>query len=149
MSHTSATKQVRVVHRDALDGNTPQTPGLVRDVAFDRPQPGRGPSVAFRTPSKPGAATGAPPSRGPGDRPLHHQRYGPVPVGDGWSTWPRRAPGDFVFVPSHVIHQEINASAEFRDGSGLCALRVDPVVVNLPELDDYMERRRSSTRAPG
>ena len=39
MSDASARKQVRVVHRDALDGDTPQTPGLVRDVAFDARNP--------------------------------------------------------------------------------------------------------------
>ena len=36
---TSTHRQVRVVHSDALDGNTPQTLGMIRDVAFDARNP--------------------------------------------------------------------------------------------------------------
>jgi uncharacterized RmlC-like cupin family protein len=45
-----------------------------------------------------------------------------------------------VFVPAHVVHQEINASAEFETVWAVVRSGVNPVVVNLPELDRYAER---------
>ena len=47
--------------------------------------------------------------------------------------------GDFVFIPSHLIHQEINASREEPTSWVVVRSHPDPVVVNLPELADYAE----------
>jgi uncharacterized RmlC-like cupin family protein len=139
MSDASDRKQVRVVHRDALDGNTPQTPGLVRDVAFDARNPDAAHLSAFRSTVKPGAATGA----------HHHGDQETVLYvisgtarfrwGDRLEHAAEAGPGDFVFVPAHVVHQEINASAERETVWAVVRSGVDPVVVNLPELDRYAE----------
>ena len=140
MSDISAGKQIRVVHRDALDGNTPQTPGLIRDVAFDARNPGAAHLSAFRSTVKPGAATGA----------HHHGQQETVLYvisgaarfrwGDRLEHVAEAGPGDFVFVPAHVVHQEINASAELETVWVVVRSGVDPVVVNLPQLNGYVER---------
>jgi uncharacterized RmlC-like cupin family protein len=139
MSDISASKQIRVAHRDALDGNTPQTPGLIRDVAFDARNPGAAHLSAVRSTVKPGAVTGA----------HHHGEQETVLYvisgtarfrwGDRLEHVAEAGPGDFVFVPAHVVHQEINASAEFETVWAVVRSGVDPVVVNLPELDGYIE----------
>lgn len=140
MSDMSASKQIRVVHRDALDANTPQTPGLIRDVAFDARNPDAAHLSAFRSTVKPGAATGA----------HHHGDQETVLYvisgaarfrwGDRLEHVAEAGPGDFVFVPAHIVHQEINASAEFETVWAVVRSGVNPVVVNLPELDGYIER---------
>ena len=132
--------QVRVVRRDALDGHTPQTAGMIRDVAFDARNPDAAHLSAFRSTVEPGAATGA----------HHHgdqETVLYVVSGSARFHWGERlehtaeaGPGDFVFVPAHLIHQEVNASAEWRTVWVVVRSGVDPVVVNLPELDRYIER---------
>ena len=46
-------------------------------------------------------------------------------------------PGDFVFIPAHTVHQEINASAEQPTVWVVTRSNPDPIVVNLPELDKF------------
>jgi uncharacterized RmlC-like cupin family protein len=137
--HSSAGRQVRVVHRDALDGHTAQTMGMIRDVAFDAANPDAAHLSAFRSTVEPGAATGA----------HHHGDQETVLYivsGSARFRWGERlehvaeaGPGDFVFVPAHVIHQEVNASAEAQTVWAVVRSGVDPIVVNLPELDRYIE----------
>lgn len=139
MSDVSTAKRVRVVHRDVLGGNTPQTRGLIRDVAFDGRNPDAQYLSAFRSTVEPGAATGA----------HHHGDQETVLYivsgtarfrwGDRLEHAAEAGPGDFVFVPAHVIHQEINASSEDETVWAVVRSGVDPVVVNLPELDQYIE----------
>ena len=50
---------VRVVRRDQFSGNTPQTSGLRREVAFDSRNPDARVLGALLTTVLPGAATGA------------------------------------------------------------------------------------------
>jgi len=47
--------------------------------------------------------------------------------------------GDFVFIPAHTVHQEINASADSPTVWAVTRLGTDPIVVNLPELDKFAE----------
>ncbi|WP_326830068.1 cupin domain-containing protein [Streptosporangium sp. NBC_01810] len=139
MSDIPRSKQVRVVHREALDRNTTQTPGLIREVAFDARNPDAAHLSAFLSTVKPGAATGA----------HHHGEQETVLYvisGTARYRWEDRLEnvaeagrGDFVFVPAHVIHQEINASAEYETVWTVVRSGVDPIVVNLPELDEYIE----------
>ncbi|MGW1797534.1 cupin domain-containing protein [Streptomyces sp. NPDC001984] len=139
MGDTHSDPQVRVAHHDQLDGNTPQTRGLIREVAFDGRTPGSAHLSAFRSNVKPGAATGA----------HHHGDQETVLYiisgaarfrwGDKLENVVEAGPGDFVFVPAHVIHQEINASPEFETVWAVVRSGIDPVVVNLPELDQYIE----------
>lgn len=149
MSDISAGNQVRVMHRDALDSDTPQTPGLIRDAAFDARNPDAVHLSAFRSTVKPGAATGA----------HHHGDQETVLYvisgtarfrwGDRLEHAAEAGPGDFVFVPAHLVHQEINASADFETVWAVVRSGVDPVVVNVPEFDDYSEPAAIEYAAPG
>ena len=59
--------------------------------------------------------------------------------GDKLESVAEAGPGDFVFIPAHLIHQEINASPESETVLAVVRSGVDPIVVNLPELDEYTE----------
>jgi len=121
---------VRVVHAGELDSNTPQTPGMSRAAAITTARAGAEKLWAGTVVIEPEAKTGA-----------HH--HGPVESviyvvsGRARMRWGERlefvaeaGPGDFIFVPPYVPHQEINASGEplacvlVRSGQ-------EPVVVNL------------------
>ena len=101
---------VRVVPGDRLDSNTAQTPGMDRKAAIDFARVGAQKLWAGTVHIHPDAKTGA-----------HH--HGPLEsviyVVKGWARmrWGERleytaeaGPGDFIYVPPFVPHQEINAS---------------------------------------
>jgi uncharacterized RmlC-like cupin family protein len=135
---------VRVVRGDELDPNTPQTPGMTRAAAIDAARAGADKLWAGTVVIEPDARTGA-----------HH--HGPVESviyvvsGRARMRWGERLefvaeaePGDFIFVPPFVPHQEINA----RPAEPLSCVVVrsgqDPVVVNLelPDVEPEPERVR-------
>jgi uncharacterized RmlC-like cupin family protein len=126
---------VRVVRADELDPNTPQTAGMSRAAAITTARAGAEQLWAGTVVIEPGARTGA-----------HH--HGPVESviyvvrGRARMRWGERlefvaeaGPGDFIFVPSYVPHQEINARAEEPLSCVLVRSGQEPVVVNL-ELPD-------------
>ena len=126
---------VRVVHADELDPNTPQTPGMNRAAAIDAARAGAEKLWAGTVVIEPDAKTGA-----------HH--HGPVESviyvvsGRARMRWGERlefvaeaGPGDFIFVPPYVPHQEINAMADDPLSCVLVRSGQEPVVVNL-ELED-------------
>src|SRR3954465_6175240 len=99
---------VRVVHADELDANTPQTPGMNRAAAITTARAGAEKLWAGTVVIHPDAKTGA-----------HH--HGPVESviyvvsGRARMRWGERlefmaeaGPGDFIYVPPFVPHQEIN-----------------------------------------
>ena len=101
---------VRVVKSDQLDPNTAQTPGMNRAAAINRARMGAEKLWAGTVVIHPKAKTGA-----------HH--HGPVESviyvvsGRARMKWGERleftaeaGPGDFIYVPPYVPHQEINAS---------------------------------------
>ena len=122
---------VRIVQGGELDFNTPQTAGMTRAAAINKAKAGAKKLWAGTVTINPNAKTGA-----------HHQGelesviY--VVRGQARMRWGDRlefvaeaGPGDFIFVPPYVPHQEINAC---KDESLECVLvRSDqePVVVNL------------------
>ena len=122
---------VRVVHANQLDINTAQTPGMNRAAAINFARVGAQKLWAGTVHIHPNAKTGA-----------HH--HGPlesviyVVRGKARMRWGEKlefvaeaGPGDFIYVPPYVPHQEINAS---RDDVLECVLvRSDgeAVVVNL------------------
>lgn len=128
--------RVRVVRPDDLSSNTPQTPGLLRLVAFDARNPDARSLSGFLSRVQPGAATGA----------HHHGDQETILyVLDGRARyrWGERlehsidAPaGSFVFIPGNTVHQEINASEHEPTTWVVVRSAVDPIVVNLPELDE-------------
>jgi len=122
---------VRVVRGDALDPNTPQTEGMRRAAAITTARAGAEKLWAGTVVIEPDAKTGA-----------HH--HGPVESviyvvsGRARMRWGERleyvaeaGPGDFIFVPPYVPHQEINASPESPLSCVLVRSGQEPVVVNL------------------
>lgn len=128
------TDGVRVVRAGELDANTPQTAGMSRAAAITTARAGAEKLWAGTVVIEPGAKTGA-----------HH--HGPVESviyvvsGRARMRWGERlefvadaGPGDFIFVPPYVPHQEINALASQPLSCVLVRSGQEPVVVNL-ELD--------------
>lgn len=130
---------VRVVHGHELDSNTPQTAGMNRAAAIDYARAGAEKLWAGTVVIHPNAKTGA-----------HH--HGPVESviyvvngrarmrwGDRLEFVAEAGPGDFIFVPPFVPHQEINASDEplscvlVRSGQEPVVVNLDIPVVEQPE----------------
>jgi uncharacterized RmlC-like cupin family protein len=133
---------VRVVHRDELDVNTPQTPGMSRAAAITTARAGAEKLWAGTVLIHPDAKTGA-----------HH--HGPlesviyVVSGRARMRWGERleltaeaGPGDFIYVPPFVPHQEINASPDAPLSCVVVRSGQEPVVVNLdlPEVEPNPEQ---------
>ena len=121
---------VRVVRGTELDPNTAQTPGMKRRAAINRARAGADKLWAGAVTIDPSAKTGA----------HHHGALESiiyVVKGRARMRWgahleftAEAGPGDFIFVPPYVPHQEINAADEPLE----CVIvRSDqePVVVNL------------------
>ncbi|WP_310542470.1 cupin domain-containing protein [Phenylobacterium sp.] len=122
---------VRVVPGDQLDTNTPQTPGMDRAAAINFARVGAQKLWAGTVHIHADGKTGA-----------HH--HGPlesviyVLKGRARMRWGEKleftaeaGPGDFIYVPPYVPHQEINASADETLECLLVRSDSDAVVVNL------------------
>jgi uncharacterized RmlC-like cupin family protein len=119
------------VRHDQLDANTPQTPGMHREAAVSRASVGAEKIWAGRVTTQPGAQTG----------PHHHGHLESVIyvlAGRARMRWGDRlefaseaGPGDFIFVPPHVPHQEINASEDEPLECVVVRSDQEPIVVNL------------------
>ncbi|RDW77639.1 hypothetical protein BP6252_05692 [Coleophoma cylindrospora] len=130
---------VQVISGDNLDTNTAQTPGMNRAAAITLARAGAKKLWAGTVTIHPNAKTGA-----------HHHGHLEsviyVVKGKARMRWGERleftaeaGPGDFIFVPPYVPHQEINA---LEDESLECVLvRSDgeAVAVNLPDLKPVEE----------
>jgi uncharacterized RmlC-like cupin family protein len=122
---------IRVVHGHELDTNTPQTPGMNRAAAITAANAGARKLWAGTVSIHAHAKTGA----------HHHGDLESVIYivrGHARMRWGERlefmaeaGPGDFIFVPPYVPHQEINASADESLECVLVRSGQDPVVVNL------------------
>ena len=126
---------VRVVHADQLDPNTAQTPGMDRAAAITFARVGAQKLWAGTVHIHPNAKTGA-----------HH--HGPlesviyVVKGRARMRWGERleftseaGPGDFIYVPPFVPHQEINASPDEPLECVLVRSDNEAVVVNITDVD--------------
>ncbi len=122
---------VRVVRAGELDANVPQTPGMSRAAAINFARIGAEKIWAGTVHIHPNAKTGA-----------HH--HGPVESviyvvkGKARMRWGERleftaeaGPGDFIWVPPFVPHQELNASQTEALECVLLRSGQEPVVVNL------------------
>ncbi len=122
---------VRVVHAGELDINTPQTPGMNRAAAINFATAGAQRLWAGTVTIHPDAKTGA----------HHHGELESVIYvvrGKARMRWGERlefvaeaGPGDFIFVPPYVPHQEINASTDEPLECVLVRSDQEAVVVNL------------------
>ena len=122
---------VRVIPGDQLDANTAQTPGMNRAAAINFARVGAQKIWAGTVHIHAGAKTGA-----------HH--HGPLESviyvirgnarmrwGDQLEFVAEAGPGDFIYVPPYVPHQEINASADETLECVLVRSDNEAVVVNL------------------
>lgn len=122
---------VRIVRRDQLDANTPQTPGMTRAAAISHGATGASRIWAGTVSVQPDAKTG----------PHHHgdlESVIYVVSGRARMRWGDRlefvaeaGPGDFIFVPPFVPHQEINARPDEPLHCVVARSSQEPVVVNL------------------
>ena len=122
---------IRVVPGDQLDTNTAQTPGMNRAAAINFARVGAQKLWAGTVVIHPNAKTGA-----------HHHGHVESVIyivrGRARMRWGERleftaeaGPGDFIFVPPYVPHQEINALPGDALECVLVRSDQEPVVVNL------------------
>ena len=122
---------VKVIPSSALDVNTAQTPGMNRAAAITHARAGAEKLWAGTVVIHPKAKTGA----------HHHGELESVIYvvsGRARMRWGERleyvaeaGPGDFIYVPPFVPHQEINASPTETLSCVLVRSGQEPVVVNL------------------
>jgi uncharacterized RmlC-like cupin family protein len=143
---------VRIVHANELDTNTPQTAGMSRAAAIDFARAGAQKIWAGTVTIDPAAKTGA----------HHHGELESVIYvlkGRARMRWGERleyvadaGPGDFIFVPPYVPHQEINAANEplecvvVRSGQDAVVVNLDIEGVEKPQTVEWVDpihRKRS------
>jgi len=122
---------VRIIRSGELDSNTPQTPGMTRAEAISRARVGAQKLWAGTVVVQPNAKTG----------PHHHGELETVIYvvrgrarfrwGMVWKFVDEAGPGDFVYVPPYVPHQELNARKDQPVEAVIVRSGQEPVVVNL------------------
>jgi uncharacterized RmlC-like cupin family protein len=125
------TNGVRVIPGDKLDPNTAQTPGMQRAAAINLARVGAQKIWAGTVKIDPNAKTGA----------HHHGALESVLYvirGKARMRWGENLefvaeanPGDFIFIPPYVPHQEINASTDEPLECVVVRSDNEAVVVNL------------------
>jgi uncharacterized RmlC-like cupin family protein len=122
---------VKIVRAGEFDSNTPQTAGMTRAAAITNARTGAARLWAGTVVVQPDAKTG----------PHHHGELVTVLYvvrGRARMSWGDRleftgeaGPGDFIFVPPWVPHQEINAKDDEPCECVVVRSGQDPIVVNL------------------
>lgn len=125
------TNGVRVVRAGELDLNTPQTPGMTRAAAITHARAGASKLWAGTVLVEPAAKTGA----------HHHGELETVLYivrgrarfrwGENLEYFAEADPGDFIYVPPYVPHQEMNARSDIPVEAVVVRSGQEPVVVNL------------------
>jgi len=122
---------VRIIPGDSLDQNTPQSPGMTRAAAINYARVGAQKIWAGTVRIEPNAKTG----------PHHHGSLESVIYvvrgrarmrwGEHLEYTAEAGPGDFIYIPPYVPHQEINALTQ--DPLECVVVRSDQeaVVINL------------------
>ena len=122
---------VRIVHHGQLNSNTAQTPGMHREAAISRASAGAERIWAGTVEIQLGAQTG-PHHHGPLESVIYVLRgRARMRWGDRLEFASEAGPGDFIYVPPHVPHQEINASEDELLTCVVARSDQEPVVVNL------------------
>jgi uncharacterized RmlC-like cupin family protein len=122
---------IKIVHAGELDCNTPQTPGMSRAAAITHARTGAEKLWAGTVVVAPNARTGA----------HHHGELESVIYivkgralmrwGDHLEFSEEAGPGDFIYVPPYVPHQECNADPNEPVEAVLVRTGQDPIVINL------------------
>ena len=125
---------VQVIKGDQLDPNTAQTPGMLRHAAINRARVGAQKVWAGTVSILPNAKTG-----------VHHhgelESVIYVVKGKARMRWGEKLefvaeadPGDFIFVPPFVPHQEINASPGETLECVIIRSDNEAIAVNIPDV---------------
>jgi uncharacterized RmlC-like cupin family protein len=122
---------LRIIRGGELDTNTPQTPGMSRAEAISHAKVGAQKLWAGTVVVHPNAKTG----------PHHHGELETVIYvvrgrarfrwGDHLEFVDEAGPGDFVYVPPYVPHQELNARKDEPVEAVIVRSGQEPIVVNL------------------
>jgi uncharacterized RmlC-like cupin family protein len=122
---------IRVIPSDSLDQNTPQTSGMTRAAAINYARVGAQKIWAGTVRIEPNARTG----------PHHHGSLESVIYvvrgrarmrwGEHLEYTAEAGPGDFIYIPPYVPHQEINALAQEPLECVVVRSDQEAVVVNL------------------
>ena len=125
------TSGVRIVRAGELDSNTPQTPGMTRAAAITHARTGASKLWAGTVVVEPDARTAA----------HHHGELETVLYivkgrarmrwGDHLEFSEEAGPGDFIYVPPYVPHQEMNARADEPVEAVVVRSGQEPIVINL------------------
>jgi uncharacterized RmlC-like cupin family protein len=126
-----STQGIKIVRANELDSNTPQTAGMTRAAAITHARTGASKLWAGTVVVQPDAKTG----------PHHHGELETVLYivkgrarmrwGDRLEFTGEAGPGDFIYVPPFVPHQEINAKPDEPCEAVVVRSSQDPIVVNL------------------
>jgi len=128
---TSKEQHIRVIKPQQFDANTPQTPGMQRVAAVSKQlagSQGLWAGVSIVAPNVAGA--------------IHHNGATETIIyvvsGHARMRWGERMqfeedvePGDFIYVPPFVPHQEINPSPDTPSQWVIVRNSQEPIVVNL------------------
>src|SRR5712671_5372556 len=122
---------LRIVRAGALDSNTPQTPGMTRAEAISHARTGAQKLWAGTVVVHPNAKTS----------PHHHGELETVIYvvsgrarfrwGNDLEFVDEAGPGDFIYVPPYVPHQEMNARSDIPVEAVVVRSGQEPIVVNL------------------
>ena len=122
---------VQVITSDKLDGNVPSTPGMNRKAAINFARTGAQKLWAGTVTIEANAKTGA----------HHHGHLESVIYvikgkarmrwGESLEFCAEAGPGDFIYVPPFVPHQEINASHDVVLECVLCRSDGEAIAVNM------------------
>ena len=138
--------EVRVVRSVELDDRTAQTPGMLRRTAVDRESLGSEKLWVGVVTVDPATSTGA-----------HHHgdcdsvvciTEGRITIrwGDRLEKRDEAGPGDFIYIPAQLVHQEINES-ESEAVSSIVVRSGDNVVENVVMSEQLHDaERRPSTQ---
>ena len=122
---------VKVIRGDQLDTNTAQTPGMNRAAAINAARVGAQKFWAGTVTIHPNAKTGAH-HHGALESVIYVVRgHARMRWGEQLEFTAEAGPGDFIFVPPFVPHQEINASTDDPLECVLVRSDNEAVVVNL------------------
>jgi uncharacterized RmlC-like cupin family protein len=122
---------IKIIPGDRLDTNTPQTPGMTRAAAINRAMAGANKLWAGTVNIHPNAKT-APHHHGELESIIYIVRgKARMRWGDKLEFIAEAGPGDFIFVPPFVPHQEINANPNEPLTCVVVRSDQEPVVVNL------------------
>ena len=134
---------VRIVRPGDLDDRTAQTPGMLRRAAIDRESVGSEKLWVGVVTVDPATSTGA-----------HHHgdcdsvvcvTSGRISIrwGERLDKRDEAGPGDFIFIPAQLVHQEINES-DTVPVTSIVVRSGDNVVENVVTPDQLAEAERGS-----